>query len=235
MRVNMFVKTQNVYSHYTFLGTEKYKWEICVALVKFMWKRSYKDTVTVRVWQEDGRSKYVKIKSEDDLWRICEGSAIKIRGKLLPPFDTKYSFYVEAESDVVAFNVENSYINNFRDDNGNPLLVEAQMHLFDGFMDEIEIFAFSLYAKRRIVWNTLIKLKNFLIECASANEFPSDCEIMGVKFNLDYYLYGLDEFFKKCANGPRVRFTVDLLDTFEDICSPGKDDEEDAYENDSDV
>ena len=186
MRISEFVKTQNVYSHYTFLGTEKYKWEICVALVKFMWTRSYKDTVTVRVWEEDGRSKYVKIKSEDDLWRVYDGSAIKIRGKLLPPFDTKYSFYVEVESDVVAFDAENSYINSFKDDNGNPLLVETQMHLFDRFMDEIEIFAFSLYAKRRIVWNAMIKLKTLLIGCASANEFPTDCEIMGVKLNLDY-------------------------------------------------
>lgn len=226
MRVREFVKTHNVYSNYAFLTTEKLTWELCVYFALVMWGQSRKDTARVSVCDENGKGKRIDVKSEADFLNISESSFIRLSGELSTLNGAKYILFVRNGSDEVNLDIANSYLKGLKGANDKPLTAEEMMHVFDQFADVLEISAFALFARKRIVHETVAKLKDALIKYASSNKSSryGTCEIFNEEFDIAELIESLEKTFRENKTKPTdTEKPFDMLDVFEAICSPDED------------
>ena len=91
----------------------------------------------------------VKIEKLSDFWKIPESSIIYVRGNNSTWDDSTIQFIFVNQLDVACVDVPIRYVELLIKDNNQPMTDEERRHVFDKYMDSIEINAAVLIGQKR--------------------------------------------------------------------------------------
>ena len=142
------ITTEAPWNTYKYTTTFKLGWEKCLAYAQVV----YNDTNNAAVFictEMQGKMIPVKIEKLSDFWKIPESSIIYVRGNNSTWDDSTIQFIFVNQLDVACVDVPIRYVELLIKDNNQPMTDEERRHVFDKYMDSIEINAAVLIGQKR--------------------------------------------------------------------------------------
>lgn len=142
------ITTEAPWNTYKYTTTFKLGWEKCLAYAQVV----YNDTNNAEVFictEMQGKMIPVKIEKLSDFWKIPESSIIYVRGNNSTWDDSTIQFIFVNQLDVACVDVPIRYVELLIKDNNQPMTDEERRHVFDKYMDSIEINAAVLIGQKR--------------------------------------------------------------------------------------
>lgn len=142
------ITTEAPWNTYKYTTTFKLGWEKCLAYAQVV----YNDTNNAEVFictEMQGKMIPVKIEKLSDFWKIPEASMIYVRGNNSTWDDSTIQFIFVNQLDVACVDVPIRYVDLLIKDNNQPMTDEERRHVFDKYMDSIEINAAVLIGQKR--------------------------------------------------------------------------------------
>jgi len=142
------ITTEAPWNTYKYTTTFKLSWEKCLAYAQVV----YNDTNNAEVFictEMQGKMIPVKIEKLSDFWKIPESSIIYVRGNNSTWDDSTIQFIFVNQLDVACVDVPIRYVELLIKDNNQPMTDEERRHVFDKYMDSIEINAAVLIGQKR--------------------------------------------------------------------------------------
>lgn len=142
------ITTEAPWNTYKYTTTFKLGWEKCLAYAQVV----YNDTNNAEVFictEMQGKMIPVKIEKLSDFWKIPEASIIYVRGNNCTWDESTIQFIFVNQLDVACVDVPIRYVELLIKDNNQPMTDEERRHVFDKYMDSIEINAAVLIGQRR--------------------------------------------------------------------------------------
>ena len=142
------ITTEAPWNTYKYTTTFKLGWEKCLAYAQVV----YNDTNNAEVFictEMQGKMIPVKIEKLSDFWKIPESSIIYVRGNNSTWDDSTIQFIFVNQLDVACVDVPIRYVELLIKDNKQPMTDEERRHVFDKYMDSIEINAAVLIGQKR--------------------------------------------------------------------------------------
>lgn len=146
MRVDSF-NQKEIWTTYGFFNTYSMSWEHCISLAMTIF--DYMDNVEVLVAAISGFNiKNVEIDNKYDMWKIPENGCIIIRGnsKIYEGTPIQHKFF--NQTNQILIDVPTSYINSLKKNNDEFLDNEGKKHIFDKYMDSIEVNGETNYCQK---------------------------------------------------------------------------------------
>lgn len=142
------ITTEAPWNTYKYTTTFKLGWEKCLAYAQVV----YNDTNNAEVFictEMQGKMIPVKIEKLSDFWKIPEASIIYVRGNNCTWDESTIQFIFVNQLDVACVDVPIKYVEHLMKDDNQPMTDEESKHIFDKYMDSIEINAAVLIGQKR--------------------------------------------------------------------------------------
>ena len=150
MRVQGY-KIDDAWVRYGFDTTYNMGWENCLAYAKKVYEFMNHPEVLISPIAGAG-SHQIEIKEPDDIWDIPEAGCIIVRGSNQIFDEIPFQFMFVNQLTQVYLDMPANDLNSFKNNKGELLDDEEKKHIFDKYMDSIEIIGeVSLYKHRHLI------------------------------------------------------------------------------------
>lgn len=136
---------ENGWTEYRFNASSPFNWQKAVMFIRVLYDAL--DNTEILISITDGSPfQGVNITKGSDIINLPESSAVKIRGKNKAFDNSLIQFFITNNTDIVCLYVMTDYINSLGI-NGKPMSDNSRIHVFDRYMDIIEMNTAMLYGK----------------------------------------------------------------------------------------
>ncbi len=138
MRVEGFRRNKNKWNAFRFHTTYRMSWELCKSMVIGMY--DYIGNPEICTAEVAGaHAAPCDIKETSDILQIPEAGVLIIRGANKVYDNAPFQFYFYNQTDTIDFDVPDSYTKGLKKSETEYLNDEELKHVFDKFMDSIEV------------------------------------------------------------------------------------------------